>query len=107
MAKGSPKSDWTVAFKDCHMLSWDGGYVTPDERVPAETQWDDDLEYVSYSRGRSSATVILRSLRSLVEYEMFLAEFMRLVPVLRDGKISGRFGFEKNGSNCGIYAVSA
>lgn len=109
MARGSVKSDWTVAYsrvKKCH-LSYDNGaypsnlgvlYWSADKTFPAT------LTFKDYERGRSSVTVQLEDSNGW-EYTMFLKEFMRLVPKMIDGVIGGLWAFEKNGSNTGIIRV--
>lgn len=130
MARASAKSVWTVAFdpRTGDHLSYDPGHVYDwdgDNRKSTETQqliptfeFDATLTFVRFERGRSSATAIFRDEGKMIggwpypvkqrsrEWTMFLAEFERLVPNIKFGRISGRWGFEKNGANTGIVRVS-
>lgn len=103
--QGTAKSDWTVPFDRAgDMMSWESWRDQSDTRWAADYEWDDTLEYVTYSRGRSSVTVKLRG-RGGRMFTMFLAEFMRCVPQMDKGSITGRWGFTKRGDSYGILLV--
>jgi hypothetical protein len=74
-----------------------------------ETLFEDTLQIVSYSRGRSAAQFTLRSATSDIEYNMFLTDTLDLIVdnVLEEGKIKGMWGWKKRGCNFGIYLVEA
>jgi hypothetical protein len=104
MAKGSAKSVWTVAY-DPHTqdhLPYSNRRVS---YWPADMTFTGELIFIDFERGRSSVTVQLGNKRGFV-YSMFLSEFMRIIPHLICGRISGTWGFEKNGPNTGVYLVS-
>lgn len=111
MARGTDKSDWTVAYnprKKQH-LPYDNGYYSsnsPVEYWAADLTFTAALVFKDYERGRSSVTVLMEDGNGW-EYSMFLAEFMRLVPEMRGGVLVGQWGFVKNGSNTGIVKVDA
>jgi hypothetical protein len=109
MAKGSIKSDWTVAYDPYHdkhlpYAAWNYSQHRPVAYWPADRTFGGELAFVGHERGRSSATVQLKDKYGFV-YSMFLAEFMRLVPNMEFGRIGGTWGLEKNGSNTGIYRI--
>lgn len=110
MAKGSVKSDWTVAYdpiEDRHLPYAPYTYspYRPVAYWPAERTFAGELRLVGYERGRSSVTVQLEDRYHFI-YSMFFAEFMRLVPFISTGgRVRGEWGLEKNGSNTGIYRI--
>lgn len=130
MARPNAKSQWTVAFdpRTGNHLSWDPGHVvewhedgtrsTEDtlQLIPTY-EFNASLTFLRFERGRSSVTAIFkesRGSRRLVnergpifdrEWSMFLAEFEKLVPYIKEGVVEGRWGFVKNGSNTGIVRI--
>lgn len=111
MARGTAKSDWTVAYnprKKQH-LPYDNEYYasnSPVEYWSADRTFPATLTFKDYERGRSSVTVLMQDPDGWM-YSMFFREFMRLVPKMQCGKIGGWWAFEKNGSNTGIVKVDA
>lgn len=58
-----------------------------------------------YSRGRSSVKFLFKCENTKEKYEMFITDFMRIVPKMEEGKLTGRFAFIKRGANYGVYMV--
>ena len=110
MARGTINSDWTVAYDPTRYkhLPYDGRYGLPSatEYWAADYTFDGTLKVGGYEKGRSSVTVQWKD-NTGFQYSMFFAEFMKLVPMLVDGELWAKWGFEKNGSNTGLYCVSA
>jgi hypothetical protein len=70
------------------------------EMRPVE-QFEDELTFVEFVRGRSAANAIMR--RSSGEtVSMFLHDFEPLVRHLRGGKIEGLWIYVKRGANYGV-----
>ena len=133
MARGTRKSTWKVAFDPLtgNHLSYDPGVVVMrgenGERITLDTlQLVPDVEltatltFLRFHRGRSSIVAIFAGRETGLtaalasagppqsrEFSMFLAEFERLVPHLREGVISGRWGFAKNGNNTGLVRLAS
>lgn len=116
MARGTSKSEWTVAFDpQGNHLSYDPGVVwsgkpgvtVPTIQEPATLEFDAQLRFSHFERGRSSVIAVFERTSSgnHTTFSMFLSEFESLVPDLRDGFVTGRWGFTKNGSNTGIVRV--
>ena len=69
-------------------------------------EWEDVIEYQTYSRGRSAANIIFRSaLSKKREYTVFLTDFSDMVPFMVRGVVSGTFTFVKRGQNYGVKRV--
>lgn len=110
MTLGTRESQWSIGFHPTtgDHLSWaparprSAPWSPGPPTKPASYRFCGTLEFADYSRGRSSTTVLLRDIDTGTNYSMFLAEFMRLVPELVGGKLSGEWGFVKNGSNTGV-----
>lgn len=121
MARGTEKSNWRVQFHPVtgDHLSYDSGSVynprhdptdpssprvlDTDER-PATYTFQGVLKVVGSERGRSAVNIILQDTRGR-KYSMTFSEFMRLLPEMAYGAISGTWGFAKNGSNTGLVRV--
>lgn len=133
MAQGTRKSVWEVAFHPLtgRHLSYDpeivyeykDGVRTAHDtlHVVPDFEFDATMRFRRFERGRSSVTAIFESTERFTggyvseyesvpvpitrEWSMFLAEFERLVPYLKEGIIYGRWGFTKNGANTGIIRL--
>lgn len=106
MALGSEKSQWVVSFdaKGNH-LQWEHDRRRdPNRDMPATFRFSGTLAVVDYERGRSAVNVWLKRADGR-KVSMSLAEFMRILPDMAYGKVSGTWGFAKNGSNTTIKRV--
>lgn len=64
--------------------------------------WPDTLKIVDYSRGRSSAIFILKSIRTERKYFVFMKDMMEILKYSELGMITGIFTFAKRGTNFGV-----
>ena len=62
------------------------------------------LTYVTFRRGRSAAYLILQDENGNY-YPMFMTEFDKIIPLLKGGKLTGRWTIAKRGTNFGIKFV--
>jgi hypothetical protein len=69
-------------------------------------QFPDELQYISYARGRSAAYFQFESTITKRRFTMFLTDFDAIVKHLVDGKLSGTWTFCKRGENFGVQFVS-
>jgi hypothetical protein len=94
---GTDKSVWRVGFDT------NGDHVSRNRQhasqQPADTRFLGTLVYKGYSTTRSSAEVVLKDNVTSRHYLMSLAEFMAIVPLMREGELSGEWGFKKNGTS--------
>lgn len=90
---------YSLGIKKCGN-NWDECYFKPNK------EFYDELEYIGYSRGRSSIKIKFKSLINNKKYEMFITDFDNL---LLDGKfanpLKGNFTFCKRGANFGIKMI--
>lgn len=94
MAKGN----YQIPFDDKgNMLTYDWGYNVIHHVDNHE--FEDELEYVDYGRGRSSVTFKFKRLQTGTTVEFFVSTFSDIIPHINEGKIHGRFTFVKQGSN--------
>lgn len=76
---------------------WDECYFKPNKN------FYDELEYVGYSRGRSSIKINFKSLLTNIHYEMFMTDFNDLlINKCFNNPLKGNFTFCKRGANYGI-----
>jgi hypothetical protein len=68
-------------------------------------EWEDELKYESYGRGRSAAYMIFVSTQTNKTYTMFLTDFDSIVSLLSGGALKGTFTFQKRGQNYGVRLV--
>lgn len=67
-------------------------------------EFEDTLTWAGFERGQSAARLLFRrSNGNLVR--MFLGEFDKVAPLLRDGKLTGTFTFCKRGTNFGTRMI--
>jgi len=66
--------------------------------------FQDELTYIGYGRGRSSATLHFKRSTG-EEVVFFMSAFDELVPHMVNGKLSGRFAFVKKGANYGCVLL--
>ncbi|MDE8648127.1 hypothetical protein PXH69_24475 [Rhodococcus qingshengii] len=80
---------------------------------PSDIEWRDNvpfeatLKVETYSRGRSSVTVILKNVDTGTEYSMFISETLNTMlnrPIV-DAKVSGMWHFIKRGQSYSIAPV--
>lgn len=67
-------------------------------------EFQDELTYKSYGRGRSSATFCFERITG-EKVNVFMSDMDIFVPHLRNGKISGKFTFVKKGQNYGCRLI--
>ena len=87
---------------------------TPEEQAGIDHGWGisekwrpnevftDTLQYVSYSRGRSSAMFVFKRLSTRTEVSMFMTDIDEIVPLMSGGMLGGVFTFCKRGANYGV-----
>ncbi len=61
-------------------------------------EFEDELTYVSYGRGRSSATFSFKRSNGS-EVNVFMSSMNEFIPKIVNGKIRSRFSFVKRGQN--------
>lgn len=69
-------------------------------------EFDAELEYVTYYRGRSAAYFHFRDTSTGAEHSMFMTDFEETIPHMVRGRIRGTWTFIKRGQNYGIRMVS-
>jgi hypothetical protein len=96
------KPPYQIPFnKDGSQLSYHG-YGFHEWRDNFE--FEDTLEYVAYSKGRSSVGFeFKRSDGTMVS--MFLTDLDTILPLMKNGQITGRFTFTKRGENYGCKRI--
>jgi hypothetical protein len=65
-------------------------------------EWEDELQLVKYTRGRSSVTFVFRSIINGDEFHAFVSNSFEIFKDSVGGVISGRFTFVKKGSDYGV-----
>lgn len=70
-------------------------------------QFDDELEYAGYSKGRSSVRVKFVSTTTGERYSMTISNFDDIAKFLVAGKLKGRFTFVKQGANYGLKVLKS
>ena len=105
------KGQYKIPFSNGNLISWSGRYV---QSLPG-FQWkdnfifDDELEYVGFSKGRSSVQMNLKSTTDGCCYNMSMADFSWCIMhnLLIDRKIKYRFTFAKKGTHYMLVPFSA
>ena len=82
---------------------YDGGYKEPTWREVEP--FEATLEYVHYTRGRSSVTFVWQDLKTGQQYPMFLTDMDKIVKLVQVGRIRGTWEASKRGTNYGIRLV--
>ena len=82
-------------------------YVHKDDRSKPPEMIDnyvfsDALKYDTFSRGRSAANIVFKSITSGLRYTVFLVDFSEMVPLMVSGVVYGNFEFCKRGMNYGL-----
>ena len=67
--------------------------------------FSDVFEYNGYSRGRSSALILFKSITDGREYPMFMTDFDSVARKMVNGVLKGEFTFQKRGQNYGVKMV--
>lgn len=90
------KGDSLLHYTDCYHkdVIWKDNY-----------EFLDELEYIEYSRGRSSTIFYFKSKKDSKSYSMFISDFNKVVSKMTNGIIVGRFTFVKKGSNYGVQMI--
>lgn len=94
--------DYDIPFdKDGNQLDYPGWN---DPTWVANHEFTDTLTYVSYGRGRSSVTFeFAREDGRTVS--MFVTDLDSVLPIMANGKLTGRFTFTKRGQNYGVRMI--
>lgn len=89
--------------------TWDGDKFDEEREVEP---FEADLYFCGYSRGRSSAVIILRPYEDRnkkwtyhpqpLHYQVFMSDIGDVVKNMTKGRIKGKFIFVKKGANYGI-----
>lgn len=87
-----------------NMMTYTDSWCTSHE-LKDNFEWEDELVYTDYSKGRSAVNFEFTSRKTGKIYNMFLSDFCRNIIFLEDGKLKGKFTFIKRGSNFGIMKV--
>jgi len=99
MAKGQ----YQIPFINGNLCDYASGYYAtqPGFQWKDNYIFDDELEYISFSKGRSSVQMNLRSTTDGRCYNMSIADFSWCIlqGLLIDKKIKYRFTFAKKGTN--------
>jgi hypothetical protein len=66
--------------------------------------FEDELQFLGFYRGRSSAGITFESKKHKSQYTMFLIDFKDLIlnNLVEFGKIQGKWTFVKRGTNFGV-----
>ena len=67
--------------------------------------FDSEMVIEDYERGRSAARFIARDTESDIRYPVFLTDMMDLIPLMVNGRVSGKWEAKKRGANYGIRIV--
>ena len=86
-----------------NMLTYVGGWEQPVWKDNYE--WEDNLEYETFGRGRSAVHIYFKSLITGKKYIMFMTDFHDIVKDMVTGRISGTFTYQKRGANYGMRRV--
>lgn len=70
-------------------------------------EFDDELHFTTYGRGRSAAYFIGAMASNGMTVNVFITDFMDLMPHMVHGKVTGKFSFVKRGQNYGCKLVEA
>lgn len=68
-------------------------------------EWEDELVYTDYSKGRSAVNFEFTSRKTGKIYSMFLSDFCRSIVLLDEAVLKGKFTFVKRGSNFGVKLI--
>jgi hypothetical protein len=79
----------------------DGRWIKLSPVMIPNTPFDDTLTYVDFYRGRSAAGCTFRNDVGQ-RFTVFMTDMDKFIPLMVNGKISGRFIFCKRGKNYGI-----
>jgi hypothetical protein len=104
------KTDYKIPFNSLtnQMLSYPEPWQHMQEIIvwKDNIEWDDELQYETYSRGRSAINFIFKSNITGTQYLMFVSDFDNVVPFMIQGKLKGRFICHKQGCNYGMKLVN-
>lgn len=64
--------------------------------------FEDTLTFSGFARGRSAARAVFKSKAMGCHVEMFLTTLADVMSSMSEGKVTGRWQFEKRGKNFGI-----
>lgn len=120
-------SNWKVPFLNDNMVSYaeewwiNGPHFKDKLEFKDPYEFDDELAFVRYAKGRSSITITLESTANGVQYDTTLGGFIDMInagvlrsiepnPTLhprgeRAVAISGKFGFAKRGTSVAVILI--
>lgn len=96
-----PKPILKIPFdKDGHQLPYGLRAV----ELRDNYEFEDTLEYVNYSKGRSSIGFEFKRTDGTM-VSMFVTDMNKILPLMKNGQITGRFTFSKRGENFGCKRI--
>jgi hypothetical protein len=93
-----------MEYASCRDGETGDGYWQPSEWRDV-VEFDAELEVFDCRKGRSAVRFYVRDVANNEEYSMGFVSFFNIVKRLRDGRISGRWTFRKQGGNYGLVAA--
>jgi hypothetical protein len=96
--------DYKIPFRNGNQLDYEYFCTNPGIEWLDNFEFEDELTFKHYGRGRSSVTFTLERTNGKT-VSMFVSDFSDAVPKLVDGKLKGRFTFVKKGTNYGCRMV--
>lgn len=68
-------------------------------------EFEDEMKFSSFERGRSAAHAIFESLSDQRKYQMFLTNLADAIEHFDKGHLKGKFTFTKKGTNYGVALI--
>ncbi len=101
------KKEILYPFKGDEMLGWYEPWYEKQEGFQWRSNevFEDTITYQTYSRGRSSALLVFRRESNGQRLEFFMTDANDLIPLLVNGKYTGKFTYTKRGTNYATKAV--
>ena len=90
--------------KDGNQVDWHNTYSST---LQDNFEFEDTLQYMGYSKGRSSVTFEFERLSNGKKVTMFISDFNKIASSMRYGALEGKFTFGKKGTSYGCKLIES
>lgn len=101
--------DYKIPFRDGNQMEYEFNYYKDGKLnspiLVDNFEFEDELEFIDYGRGRSSVTFTFERLSNAKTVSMFVSDFSGAIPHMINGKLKGKFTFVKKGQNYGCRMI--
>jgi hypothetical protein len=100
---GNMKDYVGYSYEDMQSENFINEYVRENTIWRDNYEFEAELKFTSYGRGRSSATFELQD-NNGIKYNVFMSDMFKIVTTktITDGKVNGKWFFRKQGQNYGL-----